>query len=201
MTEIRRVSRDSHARDAHQQLGHGPLLHSPFSTVTAAFYHFATCYPDSVAVYDMSGPPRELTYRKLAERAQQLAQELRHRGVLPGQRIPLIVKRGLEMVVGIWAILSCGAQYVPLDGGVVPEETIRRVLAEAQGEVVLCLSSTKHRIAGLERGRRVILIDESISQVERGVTPQYIDLSTPDSGCYVIYTSGELTLLLLNVPN
>lgn len=182
MTEIRGIPR--------HQLGHGQVLDTPFPTVTAAFYHYATCFPENVAVYDLSGPPRELTYRKLAERAQRLAQELRRRGVMPGQRVPLVVKRSLEMIVGIWAILSCGAQYVPLDGGIVPEDTIRRVLTETQGHVVLCLSSTKHRIMDLQTDRTIILINEFGSQ-ETGVTgPEYVNHSTPDGGCYVIYTSG-----------
>ena len=68
---------------------------------------------------------RELSYHELASRVQSLATQLQELGVGPGTRIPLVVKRGMEMVVGIWAVLSCGAQYVPLDGGVVPESTIR----------------------------------------------------------------------------
>ncbi|CAM1508539.1 Fc.00g053870.m01.CDS01 [Cosmosporella sp. VM-42] len=176
---------------SHGSIGHGRLAEVPFPTVTAAFYHHAATCPDTLAVRDLSGSPRDLTYRALAEQVQQLASHLRDQGVEPGQRIPLVVKRGLEMVVGIWAILSCGAQYVPLDGGVVPDETITRVLNQAGGSIVLCLKATKHRITALQPSRQLVVIDEvairNPNTVQKG---GLMDLATPERGCYVIYTSG-----------
>jgi acyl-coenzyme A synthetase/AMP-(fatty) acid ligase len=91
------------------------------------------------------------------------------------------------MIVAIWAVLSCGAQYVPLDGGVVPDETVRRVLDQAEG-IVLCLASTKHRITTQHPNQTVVIIDEmKTTSLEEDA---HIDLATPNSGCYVIYTSG-----------
>ncbi|KAL6402646.1 Linear gramicidin synthase subunit C [Ilyonectria robusta] len=176
---------------SNRQHGRGKVVHSPFPTVTAAFYHFASSCPENKAIRDLSGPPREMSYSDLASRVQHLARQLRRQGVAPGQRIPLIVKRSLEMIVGIWAILSCGAQYVPLDGGVVPDETIRRVLDQAQGNVVLCLSSTKHRVTALSSDHTVVAVDEPESlSLETVLEDGYMDLAIPDGGCYVIYTSG-----------
>ncbi|KAI5461044.1 hypothetical protein BGZ63DRAFT_357001 [Mariannaea sp. PMI_226] len=180
-----------HLYGSGQILGHGKVAHAPFLTVTEAFYHYATSCPDNLAVHDLSGPTQKITYRELACRVQLLAEELRARGVTPGHRVPLIVKRSLEMIVGIWAILSCGAQYVPLDGGVVPDETIRRVLKEAQGKVVLCLSSTQHRLESLQTNHETILVNGPRSQnLDEIPGDGYVDLSKPDGGCYVIYTSG-----------
>lgn len=177
----------------------GPVTKCPFSTVTSAFYHHAKSYPDAIAVRDMSSSsPRETTYRELAVQAQSLAANLKSSGVGPGQRIPLLVKRGTEMIVGIWAILSCGAQYVPLDGGVVPETTIRTVIEQSGSNVVLCISSTEHRLKDLQQHGPImhILIDEHCRSVgaQGFITP--LDLATPESGCYVIYTSGKLPLFL-----
>lgn len=175
----------------------GPVTKCPFSTVTSAFYHHAKSYPDAIAVRDMSSsPPRETTYRELAVQAQSLAAKLKSSGVGSGQRIPLLVKRGTEMIVGIWAILSCGAQYVPLDGGVVPDTTIRTVIEQSGSNVVLCISSTEHRLKDLQQHGPImhILIDEHCRSVgaQDFITP--LDLATPESGCYVIYTSGTLPL-------
>lgn len=165
----------------------------PYLTVTSAFYKHAACYPDAVAARDMSTSPlRELTYCELAQQTQILAVQLQALGVGPGQRVPLLVKRGLEMVVGIWAVLSCGAQYVPLDGGVVPESTIRTVLEQSGGSVVLCLSSTEHRLRGLEQhGPLQPVIIEIVEDCDEEVPDTFTDLATPDGGCYVIYTSGR----------
>ncbi|KAF4454014.1 hypothetical protein F53441_3398 [Fusarium austroafricanum] len=170
------------------QLSQGECVEPPFPTVTSAFYHHARTCPDATALRDLTGSPRDLSYGQLARQAQELASHLITQGVCPGSRVPLVAKRGVDLIVGIWAILSCGAQYVPLDGGVVPDETIRRVLAQAGGGVVLCLTSTKHRIAPQHPDQTVVVIDETKpNTIEEDA---HIDLATPDSGCYVIYTSG-----------
>lgn len=167
----------------------------PFSTATAAFYKHAACYPDAVAARDMSTSPlRELSYRELAQQAQVLAHRLHEIGVKPGQRVPLLVKRGLEMVVGIWAVLSCGAQYVPLDGGVVPESTIRTVLQQSEGGVVLCTASTEHRLREVKDHGPLLSVVIDVTELAEDDEPgTFLDLATPDGGCYVIYTSGILT--------
>ncbi|RGP71640.1 non-ribosomal peptide synthetase [Fusarium longipes] len=173
--------------DSILELGQGDNTDTPFSTVTSAFFHHARSCPDATALRELTDSPRELTYRDLAKRAQELAAHLIDQGVCPGSRVPLVAKRGIDMVVGILAILSCGAQYVPLDGKVVPDETIRRVLGESEGGVVLCLTSTKHRVAS-HLGHVVVVIDE----VETPTLGEnaHIDLASPEAGCYVIYTSG-----------
>ncbi|KAF4986213.1 hypothetical protein FGRMN_10949 [Fusarium graminum] len=169
------------------QLGQGDHVEHPFSTVTSAFYQHARVCPDAIALRDLTGVQKELTYGQLAKRAQCLAAQLVSRGVCPDSRVPIVAKRGLDMIVAIWAVLSCGAQYVPLDGGVVPDETIRRVLEQADG-IVLCLASTAHRITTQHHKSNVVIIEEiETAYLEAG---DHIDLATPDSGCYVIYTSG-----------
>lgn len=183
-----------------QSFEQGPVTNCPFSTVTSAFYHHAKSYPDAIAVRDLtSSPPRETSFRELAIQAQSLAAKLKDSGAGPGQRIPLLVKRGTEMIVGIWAILSCGAQYVPLDGGVVPESTIRTVIEQSGSSIVLCISSTEHRLKDLEQHGPImhILIDEHCRSVGRQDFNTPLDLATPESGCYVIYTSGKPLLIFM----
>lgn len=176
---------------------HGEAVYCPFPTVTAAFYHYAASIPSSKAVRDLSGDvAKELTYHELAIRAQLLAARLRRLGVGPHQRIPLIVKRGADMVVGIMAILSCGAQYIPLDGGVVPDSTIKHVAEQCGGQIVLCISSTESRIRNLLPAMTPVVIEQSRTTDQSLKSPEtWTDLATSDAGCYVIYTSGSSQLL------
>ncbi|KAI3542000.1 AMP-binding enzyme [Colletotrichum filicis] len=170
----------------------GERIKSTYPTVTAAFYHHAETHPDVTAGRDLSSQQiREITYGDLATRANQLSRKLTTLGVKPGDRVPLVVKRGIDMLVGIVAILSCGAQYVPLDGGVVPDSTLRFVLEQAGGKHVLCLKSTKHRFDTLGVPCETFVIDED-SEKDNEVSQSYPiqDLAQPDHGCYVIYTSG-----------
>lgn len=173
----------------------GERIKSTYPTVTAAFYHHAETHPDVTAGRDLSSQQiREITYGDLATRANQLSRKLTTLGVKPGDRVPLVVKRGIDMLVGIVAILSCGAQYVPLDGGVVPDSTLRFVLEQAGGKHVLCLKSTKHRFETLGVPCETFVIDED-SEKDKEVSQSYPiqDLAQPDHGCYVIYTSGKRT--------
>ncbi|KAJ0162580.1 Linear gramicidin synthase subunit C [Colletotrichum tanaceti] len=175
-------------------LGQGPRIKSRYPTVTAAFYHHAETRPHVTAARDLSArQTREITYGDLAARANQLSRKLTGLGVKPGDRVPLVVKRGIDMLVGIVAVLSCGAQYVPLDGGVVPDSTLRFVLEQAGGKHVLCLQSTKHRFETLGCSCETLVIDE-VDMGESQETPQALvchDLAEPEHGCYVIYTSGK----------
>ena len=68
--------------------------------------------PDAVAV---SFEARQLTYRELDARANQLAWYLKERGVGPESRVGLCVERSLDMVVGILGILKAGGAWLPLD--------------------------------------------------------------------------------------
>lgn len=181
------------ARDHPSQqspLGRGRTIACPFPTTTEAFHYQASSFPDVVAVRDLSDGTRELTYQQLVDRSQALAKTLRQLGVKPGQRVPLVVKRGLEMVIGIWGILSCGGQYVPLDGGVVPDSTIRHVVDQAGGSVVLCMQSTEDRIRNLLPDVKTIRIEDEREYRTSTDDKTLLDLASPDSGCYVIYTSG-----------
>lgn len=175
----------------------GPRQTSPFGTVTAAFFHHARLRPEAVAARDYSRKSvRNITYGDLASRARRLAVRLRTLGVRPGDRIPLVVKRSIEMLVGVMAILSCGAQYVPLDGGVVPDTTLKFVLQQSGGSIALCLASTEYRLTSLDGvGCKPVVIEEAdaeLASVQESYPFEdtFVDLAREDLGCYVIYTSG-----------
>ena len=170
------------------------VANNSFSTVTAAFHHHVNTNATSLAVRDHSEIARELTYGELAGCVQQLTRRLRDEGVLPGHRVPFIANRGLEMVVGIWAILFCGAQYVPLDEFAITDDTIRHVLEETQASVILCLSSTQRRVLELQTSCTVILVDEDRAGLSQMTEDAFVDLATPDRGCYVAYTSGRFEI-------
>ncbi|KAK3299882.1 AMP-binding enzyme [Chaetomium fimeti] len=173
----------------------GEIIPCPFPTVTAAIRHATSNYPEAVAAIDLSqaGTRREVSYAQLEIRARWLAQRLRMAGVGPGDRVPLVVKRSIEMLVGIYAILLCGAQYVPLDGGVVTQTALETVISQSGGSRVVCTKSTRKRLqqthSDMVRGCRLLCVeDESEPELEKEA--ESIDLATPESGCYVIYTSG-----------
>ncbi|KAK8066875.1 hypothetical protein PG997_013622 [Apiospora hydei] len=145
---------------------------SAFPTVTSAFFYHAEARPADIAARDLSGnSPREITYSELASQSRRLALQLRKLGVKPGDRVPLVVKRSIEMLV---------------------------VLQQSGGALALCLPSTEHRIAGLDgvSCKAVIIGDHNKADDLTNEHESYpfedgfVDLAREDYGCYVIYTSG-----------
>ncbi|GAB5335996.1 amino acid adenylation domain-containing protein [Pseudomonas fluorescens] len=108
-------------------------------TVHALFEAHARQIPHAIAV---QAGTRQLTYRELNERANQLAFHLRERGVQPDSRVALCVERGLDLVVGLLAILKAGGAYVPLDPGY-PRERLLYMLEDSRPVALLVQAATR----------------------------------------------------------
>ncbi|WP_299489058.1 amino acid adenylation domain-containing protein, partial [uncultured Gordonia sp.] len=74
--------------------------------------------------------PRRLTYRQFDEASNRLARWLIKRGVGPGDAVAVGIRRSLESVVAVWAIVKAGAAFVPVDPRL-PSERISGMLADA----------------------------------------------------------------------
>ncbi|ROM59197.1 non-ribosomal peptide synthetase [Pseudomonas poae] len=134
--------------------------------------------PQAVAV---KAGDRQLTYAELNARANQLAHHLLALGVQPGSRVAICVERGLEMVIGLYAILKAGAGYVPLDPAY-PLERIAYMLKDSAPLVVLAQGTT-HTLLG---GVPVVDLDRPTWQHLPAENPQVASQTA-----YVIYTSGS----------
>lgn len=97
--------------------------------------------PDAPAVLDGE---RRVTYGELNARANQLAHLLQQLGVRRGDRIGLYLEKSVEAVTAIYAVLKCGAAYVPLD----PRAPIARLTYMATDCGLRCL------VTGLEKAER-----------------------------------------------
>ena len=143
--------------------------------------------PDALAV--LHGEQR-LTYRELNEQANRLAHALRKRGVQPDSRVGICVERGVEMVVGLLAILKAGGGYVPLDPAY-PAERIAYMLHDSAPAAVLAQTATQGLLADVSVP--VINLDTSNWQVESVQNPQVAGLTSAHLA-YLIYTSGSTGL-------
>ncbi|GGK92074.1 non-ribosomal peptide synthetase [Nocardia jinanensis] len=76
--------------------------------------------PDAVAL-EFEGAA--LTYRELDDRANRLARLLIAAGAGPEQVVGLCLRRSLELVVAMYAVIKTGASYLPLD----PEHPVARL--------------------------------------------------------------------------
>ena len=126
--------------------------------------------PDDVAVVFGS---RRLTYGELDARANQLARDLRKRGVTRGAAVAMLLPRSIEAYAAILGILKAGGAYVPID----PEYPAERIswMLENCGAVATVSAADTGRIAG--ESSDALPCDE--------------DSAMPEDLCYVIYTSGS----------
>ncbi|HET9143045.1 amino acid adenylation domain-containing protein, partial [Actinophytocola sp.] len=141
----------------------------------------AAAAPDDVALVT----DREtVTYGELDARAGALAAMLRSRGVGPDTLVGLSAQRGLELVVGLLAILRAGGAYLPLDP-TYPSARLAAILADAAPPVIL---TQRHLLTQLpEHTAEMIPLDEPLPPAAPG-EPAGL---RPGHLAYVLYTSGS----------
>ena len=139
--------------------------------------------PDALA---LAGEGRQLSYRELNNRANQLAQRLIADGVKADALVALLVDRSPEMVVAILATLKAGGAYLPLDADY-PDERLHFMLSDAGVKVVLTQPHLRERVPQTQA--QVICLDQESLGSEFADNPQ-VEMF-PQHLAYVIYTSGS----------
>lgn len=173
------------------QFGQGPPRSVPFTTVHEAFEHAASVSPDSIAaVFEQTN----ITYRQLDVRANQLANQLLTSGLKPGERVCLVVSRSIEMLVGIFAILKSGCQYVPIDGGVASDRQLSHIFTDTAAPYILCLPKFQTRVAQFA-GKETHITPLTLAGVPNISSDKPSVRYSSNDGCYAIYTSGECDCL------
>ncbi|MCR4435862.1 MAG: amino acid adenylation domain-containing protein [Clostridiales bacterium] len=128
---------------------------------------------------------RQLSYRELNEKSNQLARVLRDRGVRPDSIVGIMIGRSLEMVIGIMAILKAGGAYLPIDPEY-PDDRISYMLQDSGVELILTQAQLKDRI---KPGPVIIEIDSPL--VYTGNSSNLENINRSGDLAYVIYTSGS----------
>jgi amino acid adenylation domain-containing protein len=144
---------------------------------------------------------KQLTYRELNHRANQLAHYLRRLGIAPEKLVGICIERSIEMVVGLLGILKAGGAYVPLDPAY-PRERLEFMLSDSQCSFLVTQQSIVEdgrwrmedcdsRSSILDPQSKVVCLD-SDWQTIAGESEQNLHSETKaDNLAYVIYTSGS----------
>ena len=150
---------------------------------------FAGCvaeHGEAVAVVGVDGVG--VSFAELDRRSSGLARRLVGMGVGVGDRVAVRMRRGVDAVVCLLAVLKAGAAYVPVD----PRYPVDRqvfVLEHSRSAVVL----TERALPGVgpvSAGVPVVVADEASAW--GGFDQSAFAVPTgPDDAVYVIYTSGS----------
>ncbi|EGO27024.1 hypothetical protein SERLADRAFT_436853 [Serpula lacrymans var. lacrymans S7.9] len=168
-----------HGVGAHQSL--------PYEYIHHAFSVQANKFPDAIAVEHFN---EIMTFKTLDETSDILSRHLRSCGIHPGKRVCLLVQRSVAMIISILAILKSEAAYIPVDGGIVTDQTLRFISDDSNSCLVLCLSHFRNKVPSYMEN---IDLDSFLLRHSRSSLcpdPSFTDTSAGHHEAYVIYTSG-----------
>jgi amino acid adenylation domain-containing protein len=164
----------------------------------------AARHPDRPAVVDASG--HQVTYAELNRQADGLAAFLNARGVAGGDRVGVVLPKGIPAVVSLFGIMKAGAAYVPVDF-TAPVERSGRILSDCETRALI-VDSRVLRVIPPGRQRDTPLsaivvvgdlatsvnLDEQLTPFEQavhgGAMPSRAGQDVTDLA-YILYTSGS----------
>ncbi|MDP1513431.1 amino acid adenylation domain-containing protein, partial [Paenibacillus ottowii] len=139
----------------------------------------AQLVPDHVAVvYE----ERQLTYRILNERANQLALRLRSEGIGRESIVGILSERSVDMLVGVLAVWKAGGAYVPLDADY-PSERIRFMLEDSGATVLLTQTGLQERAqAWLEESDQTLAVGQTVGELETAAGAEMMESDRLNEG-------------------
>ncbi len=149
------------------------------SPIVDAILEQALRHPDRIAVEEESG---SRTYGECVARASAIARSLvAEGGVVPGDRVALLLPRGADLVSAQLGVMLAGAAFVPLELGN-PDARLRGICEDAGAR---CVVTNR---AGAERAER---LGTRVLAVEACAAAEFSSRADLDLPAYLIYTSGS----------
>lgn len=163
------------------QFNNTKLDYSQDKTIIDLFENQVNKTPNDIALIfeDTS-----LTYKELNEKANFVAQKLIDNNIKPKDVVGVFLPRSLNLIISIFAILKCGATYMPLYTGL-PDDRIDYMLKNSNTKLVLTNSTFQNRLGSIAH---IKLSDNLVIDNFQNFTSYS---STPSDIAYIIYTSGS----------
>jgi non-ribosomal peptide synthetase component F len=156
----------------------------PDVCVHALFEQQVARDPDAVAVVFNE---RQLSYRELNERANQVARYLQKHQVGPEILVGVCLERSPEMLIALLGVWKAGGAYVPLDP-TYPQERLSFMASDAGIRVLL--KDEKCRNLFPPANYTAIRLDSDWAAIAEENTDNLASSSIPANLAYVMYTSG-----------
>lgn len=151
---------------------------SKYASVANLFESQAQRIPSStVLTYGNS----TMSYAELNNKANVLADHLLKLGLVPEDRVALLLDRSFLMLIAIMGVLKAGCTYVPIDV-TSPVERIEYYLMDSGAQVLITSNGRLHT--------NVKTIDIGEESVLRGNAPNPSRSNEESKAAYIIYTSG-----------
>lgn len=122
-----------------------------------------------------------LTYGELAAAAGSFAHVLCAHGVRAGDRVAVVLPKGLPQMIAVHATLLAGAAYVPIDAAS-PPRRIEQLVNDVGASAIVTADAIEHPVVP------VLRVGDAAAAAAGTDLPVDLD---PSALAYVIYTSGS----------
>ena len=166
-----------------KEFNHTSLDYDSSKTVVNLIEERVLLTPDKTAlVFENSS----LTYSEWNEKANSLAHYLKSTGVEQKDFVGILVNRSIEMMVGLLAILKCGACYLPIDPEY-PTDRILFMLENSNAKTILVHEKTKNL---LPKTYNTVNIEQQ--DIYYDYSKENLNLNVlPSDLIFLLYTSGS----------
>ncbi len=184
INQINYLSAKEHERFLHEW-NKGESKKIPIKIITTLLEEQANKSPDSTAIVFGS---KSLTFRRLNEEANRIANFLITNNVSNEDVIGIFLNRSTEMITSLFGILKAGCAYLPLDTSY-PRERLEYILNNSKTKIIISDNSLASKLNLLQQ--KIILLDQSKDLIARQPEiPPEIKIY-PENLAYIIYTSGS----------
>ncbi|WP_205410234.1 non-ribosomal peptide synthetase [Aquimarina longa] len=155
-------------------------------TVVNLFENQVNKTPNSIAIVFEE---KQLTYKELDEKSNQLASYLQKQGVTSESLVGICIDRSEWMIVGILGIMKAGGAYIPIDPSY-PKERIDYMIVDSGIKVLLTDLNVVEFIED-KNDVKTVLLDKDWEIITKEKSKRLSVLVSPNNLAYVIYTSGS----------
>ncbi|MCP4218603.1 MAG: amino acid adenylation domain-containing protein, partial [bacterium] len=132
----------------------------------------------------------KITYGELNKRALRLSAHLREKGLKRDRLAAVLMERGVQMVVSIFAVWHAGGAYIPLDSAN-PKQRTLEILNDSEAAVLLTAPEHAEAYSPDMFSGEITLPGPWLDGADNQDTPTHSITPDMDSLAYVIYTSGS----------
>jgi len=151
-----------------------------------------------LAIQEIDGSGRALTYADLASQSARFAHALCELGVMPGDRVVVQVEKSVEAILLYLAVLRVGAVFLPLNTAYTPSE-VEYFLKDSQPALFVCRREDAEPMKALSRRLGIHACEtldargrgSLVDAVERQPSTAFLDVArAPRDLAAILYTSG-----------
>ena len=154
----------------------------PDKTIQQLYEEAFDKYKDKIAVSSLN---KRYTYGEFLEKGKNIARKLVSLNIQKNDKVAILIEKGVEQVASIFAVIMCGAVYVPISTEA-PAERVKYCIENSESRIILSESSMRNKLDGL-KNVEILYDDEKYEFSERKVSFAKTDM---DDIMAIIYTSG-----------